>query len=91
MDLISELGSFGEIADIGKCGARLGQCFSATLSTINVTRNEIEVFVTDILASTQILMVLFQVISDFTNDKYCFSDGCGRISVRFIIILIVRY
>jgi RNA-dependent RNA polymerase len=64
MDLISELGSFGEIADIGKCGARLGQCFSATLSTINVTRNEIE------------------VIPDFTNDKYCFSDGCGRISAE---------
>eukprot|EP00029_Vermamoeba_vermiformis_P000822 TRINITY_DN11007_c0_g1_i1.p1 TRINITY_DN11007_c0_g1~~TRINITY_DN11007_c0_g1_i1.p1 ORF type:complete len:331 (-),score=31.23 TRINITY_DN11007_c0_g1_i1:692-1684(-) len=64
MDLISELGSFGDITDIGKCGARLGQCFSSTLPTISVTRNEIE------------------VIPDYTNDKYCFSDGCGRISAE---------
>jgi len=46
LDLISELGSFGEIIDIGKCGARLGQCFSATLPTMNVNRNEVEVFAT---------------------------------------------
>lgn len=49
MDLISELGSFGDITDIGKCGARLGQCFSSTLPTISVTRNEIEVFVADLI------------------------------------------
>lgn len=63
------MGQFNEIYSVSKCAARMGQLFSSSTPTFNVSSLEVKV-IPDI-----------ETISD--GVKYCFSDGIGKISVSF--------
>eukprot|EP00878_Enallax_costatus_P004052 GHUV01004276.1.p1 GENE.GHUV01004276.1~~GHUV01004276.1.p1 ORF type:complete len:1186 (+),score=348.19 GHUV01004276.1:644-4201(+) len=56
-----------------KCAARLGQAFSATIDAAEVQNHELS-WTDDVERS----------ISAYRGDKYCFSDGVGRISPQLL-------
>ncbi|KAJ4801872.1 RNA-dependent RNA polymerase [Rhynchospora pubera] len=64
------MGQFTPIRSISKCAARMGQLFSSSTQTINVSECHIQML-PDIEVSTD------------TGTKYCFSDGIGQISRSF--------
>ncbi|KAF8703377.1 hypothetical protein HU200_032177 [Digitaria exilis] len=63
------MGHFKDIRSVSKCAARMGQLFSSSRQTCEVSSYDVEV-IPDI-----------EVTTDGT--KYIFSDGIGKISSRF--------
>lgn len=63
------MGHFEDIRSVSKCAARMGQLFSSSRQTFEVSSYDVEV-IPDI-----------EVTTDGT--KYIFSDGIGKISTRF--------
>ncbi|CAN6268158.1 unnamed protein product [Urochloa humidicola] len=63
------MGHFNDIRSVSKCAARMGQLFSSSRQTFEVSSYDVEV-IPDI-----------EVTTDGT--KYVFSDGIGKISLRF--------
>ncbi|CAN6248973.1 unnamed protein product [Urochloa humidicola] len=63
------MGHFNDIRSVSKCAARMGQLFSSSRQTFEVSSYDVEV-IPDI-----------EVTTDGT--KYVFSDGIGKISSRF--------
>ncbi|WVZ86001.1 hypothetical protein U9M48_032852 [Paspalum notatum var. saurae] len=63
------MGHFKDICSVSKCAARMGQLFSSSRQTFEVSSYDVEV-IPDI-----------EVTTDGT--KYVFSDGIGKISTRF--------
>ncbi|KAL6845771.1 hypothetical protein ACP4OV_024346 [Aristida adscensionis] len=63
------MGHFSDIRSVSKCAARMGQLFSSSRQTFEVSSYDVEV-IPDI-----------EVTTDGT--KYIFSDGIGKISLKF--------
>uniref|UniRef100_A0A0E0PA91 RNA-dependent RNA polymerase n=1 Tax=Oryza rufipogon TaxID=4529 RepID=A0A0E0PA91_ORYRU len=63
------MGHFENIRSVSKCAARMGQLFSSSRQTFEVLRWDVEV-IPDIEITTD-------------GSKYIFSDGIGKISLRF--------
>ncbi|PIA29088.1 hypothetical protein AQUCO_06300044v1 [Aquilegia coerulea] len=63
------MGDFHEIRNVAKYAARLGQSFSSSTETLTVARHEIEI-IDDVEVVTK-------------GKKYVFSDGIGKISLKF--------
>ncbi|XP_062225862.1 probable RNA-dependent RNA polymerase 2 [Phragmites australis] len=63
------MGHFKDIRSVSKCAARMGQLFSSSRQTFEVSSYDVEV-IPDI-----------EVTTDGT--KYIFSDGIGKVSLRF--------
>lgn len=63
------MGHFEEIRSVSKCAARMGQLFSSSRQTVEVRPWDVEE-IPDIEVTTN-------------NTKYIFSDGIGKMSVRF--------
>lgn len=63
------MGSFKVIPSVSKCAARMGQLFSSSMQTLEVSARDVE------------LIPDIEVTSDGTH--YCFSDGIGKISQSF--------
>ncbi|CAL5068316.1 unnamed protein product [Urochloa decumbens] len=68
-DIRGWMGHFSDIRSVSKCAARMGQLFSSSRQTFEVSSYDVEV-IPDI-----------EVTTDGT--KYIFSDGIGKISSRF--------
>ncbi|VVB04808.1 unnamed protein product [Arabis nemorensis] len=68
-DIREWMGCFRKIRSISKCAARMGQLFSASRQTLNVIAQDVE-YIPDIEVTTD-------------GADYCFSDGIGKISLRF--------
>ncbi|KAH7442574.1 hypothetical protein KP509_03G095000 [Ceratopteris richardii] len=66
-DIRNWMGDFFSIRNVAKCAARMGQSFSSSRSSWDVSRNEIEE-IDDIWDMKRM---------------YCFSDGVGKISASF--------
>ncbi|EPS65825.1 hypothetical protein M569_08951, partial [Genlisea aurea] len=69
VDIRDWMGCFNSIRSISKCAARMGQLFSSSRQTIEVSPGETE------------LIPDVECFSD--GVKYCFSDGIGKISSSF--------
>ncbi|KAK3142358.1 hypothetical protein QOZ80_4BG0345500 [Eleusine coracana subsp. coracana] len=63
------MGHFEDIRSVSKCAARMGQLFSSSQPTFEISSSNIEV-IPDVEATTD-------------GTKYIFSDGIGRISLSF--------
>ncbi|KAK8448965.1 hypothetical protein SEVIR_7G137100v4 [Setaria viridis] len=63
------MGHFNDIRSVSKCAARMGQLFSSSRQTFEVSSYDVEV-IPDIEVTTD-------------GNKYIFSDGIGKISSRF--------
>lgn len=63
------LGDFSQIKNVAKYAARLGQSLSSSTETLTVNRHEME--------------VIPDIEIGFGPNKYCFSDGIGKISSDF--------
>ncbi|CAJ1943907.1 unnamed protein product [Sphenostylis stenocarpa] len=68
-DIRQWMGSFNNIRSVSKCAARMGQLFSSSIQTFEVSPQDVEI-IPDI-----------EVTSDGVS--YCFSDGIGKISQSF--------
>ncbi|XP_010489800.1 PREDICTED: RNA-dependent RNA polymerase 1-like [Camelina sativa] len=68
------MGDFQSIRNVAKYAARLGQCFSSSVETEDVTTEEIE------------LIPDVEIISS-AGTLYVFSDGIGKISAEFAEIV----
>lgn len=68
-DIREWMGCFNKIRSVSKCAARMGQLFSASMQTLCVPAQDIEI-IPDI-----------ETASD--GISYCFSDGIGKISQSF--------
>ncbi|PON45920.1 RNA-dependent RNA polymerase-type, partial [Parasponia andersonii] len=68
-DIRNWMGDFSHIRNVAKYAARLGQSFSSSRETFIVERDEVEL-IPDIEVETG-------------GNKYCFSDGIGKISEEF--------
>ncbi|KAL5553262.1 hypothetical protein UlMin_040663 [Ulmus minor] len=67
------LGDFRHIRNVAKYAARLGQSFSSSRETMWVGKHEVEL-IPDVEVQTG-------------GNKYCFSDGIGKISAEFAEIV----
>lgn len=63
------MGHFNDIRSVSKCAARMGQLFSSSRQTFEISSYDVEV-IPDIEVTTD-------------GNKYIFSDGIGKISSRF--------
>lgn len=63
------MGDFLSIRNVAECAARMGQCFSSSTPTLEVPRHEVE--------------HLDDIVREFGGVKYCFSDGIGKVSLKF--------
>ncbi|OVA04184.1 RNA-dependent RNA polymerase [Macleaya cordata] len=70
------MGDFGEIRNVAKYAARLGQSFGSSTETLNVYSHEIEI-IPDV-----------EIISN--GEKYLFSDGIGKISSQFARLVAIK-
>lgn len=68
-DIRRWMGHFEGIRSVSKCAARMGQLFSSSRQTVEINQEDVEE-IPDI-----------EVTTDGT--KYTFSDGIGKMSVRF--------
>jgi RNA-dependent RNA polymerase len=68
-DIREWMGSFNNIRSVSKCAARMGQLFSSSRQTFEMSPQDVE------------LIPDIELNSDGTN--YCFSDGIGKISLSF--------
>lgn len=68
-DIREWMGCFKVIPSVSKCAARMGQLFSSSKQTLEVSARDVE------------LIPEIEVTSDGTY--YCFSDGIGKISHSF--------
>ncbi|KAJ1439035.1 RNA-dependent RNA polymerase, eukaryotic-type [Sesbania bispinosa] len=68
-DIREWMGCFNNIHSVSKCAARMGQLFSSSMQTFEVSLQDVD-FIPDI-----------EVTYDFVS--YCFSDGIGKISQTF--------
>ena len=62
------MGDFLDIRNVALCAARMGQCFSTSTATLEVSRDEVE-NIPDVVR-----------VDPKTGIKYNFSDGIGKIS-----------
>ncbi|CAK9215440.1 unnamed protein product [Sphagnum jensenii] len=65
------MGDFLNIRNVAKCAARMGQCFSSSVPTLDVCAHEVE-HIPDIERTDR-----------ESGTVYCFSDGIGKISEHF--------
>eukprot|EP00026_Physarum_polycephalum_P000326 Phypoly_transcript_00326.p1 GENE.Phypoly_transcript_00326~~Phypoly_transcript_00326.p1 ORF type:complete len:1110 (+),score=131.29 Phypoly_transcript_00326:1837-5166(+) len=65
------MGDFSGIKTVAKCAARMGQCFSTSFSTGNVSIHEF----------TMIDDIYTRPVS--SGERYCFTDGVGKMSFDF--------
>ncbi|OVA04183.1 RNA-dependent RNA polymerase [Macleaya cordata] len=70
------MGDFGEIRNVAKYAARLGQSFGSSTETLNVYSHEIEI-IPDV-----------EIVSN--RKKYLFSDGIGKISSQFALLVAIK-
>ncbi|GMQ10242.1 hypothetical protein CsSME_00053321 [Camellia sinensis var. sinensis] len=68
-DIRDWMGCFNKIRSVSKCAARMGQLFSSSTQTLEVSAQEVET-IPDV-----------EITSDGVG--YCFSDGIGKISNSF--------
>ncbi|XP_047955335.1 RNA-dependent RNA polymerase 2-like [Salvia hispanica] len=68
-DIREWMGCFNKIRSISKCAARMGQMFSSSVQTLQVSPRDVD------------LIPDIEAVSD--GVKHCFSDGIGKISTAF--------
>ncbi|XP_052736726.1 RNA-dependent RNA polymerase 2 isoform X2 [Vigna angularis] len=68
-DIREWMGCFNNIRSVSKCAARMGQLFSSSMQTFEVSPQDVEI-IPDIEVTTD-------------GVSYCFSDGIGKISQSF--------
>ncbi|XP_043725101.1 RNA-dependent RNA polymerase 2 [Telopea speciosissima] len=68
-DIRQWMGKFNKIRSVSKCAARMGQLFSSSRETLNVSPQDVEI-IPDIEVTTD-------------GIQYCFSDGIGKVSPSF--------
>ncbi|KAJ4959767.1 hypothetical protein NE237_019677 [Protea cynaroides] len=68
-DIREWMGTFNKIHSVSKCAARMGQLFSSSKETLNVSPQNVEI-IPDIEVTTD-------------GIHYCFSDGIGKVSPSF--------
>lgn len=69
------MGDFSNISNVATRVARMGQCFSSTQETVEVSLAE-EVHEGDICHP--------ESVHPISQQPYCFSDGCGKISPELL-------
>lgn len=73
------MGDFLNIRNVAKCAARMGQCFSSSIPTLEVQLNDVE----------QIPDIERQ--DEYGLFTYCFSDGIGKISQQLAAEVAKKY
>ncbi|XP_042494893.1 RNA-dependent RNA polymerase 2 [Macadamia integrifolia] len=68
-DIREWMGNFNRIRSVSKCAARMGQLFSSSKETLNVSPQDVEI-IPDIEVTTD-------------GIQHCFSDGIGKVSLSF--------